>query len=186
MILRRRANPSVGGGQRGTSRPPSGIALRAHRGVTAWGRDHRGLALDPGSGEIRTGQSRDPVAELITQGPRFHLFDRAFRQIAEPERTERNPDQTVHRQPEMAEHVLNLAVLALSDRECEPDVAALRAIDGGLDFTIAHAVDGDAASQRIELRLRHAAVRAHAIAPQPSGRRQFERAGQAAIVREQQ
>ena len=86
----------------------------------------------------------------------------------------------------MAEHVLNLAVLALADRECEPDVAALRAIDGGLDVTIAHAVDGDAASQRIELRLRHAAVRAHAIAPQPSGRRQFERAGEAAIVREQQ
>jgi hypothetical protein len=159
--------------------------LGARRGVTVRGRDRVRLPLDPGPGEIRTGQSRDPVAELITQGPRFHLFDCAFRQVAEPERSERNPDQAVHRQPEMTEHVLHLAILAFPDCEGEPDVAALRAVDGGLDVTIPHAIDGDAASQRIQLRLRHAAVGAHAITPQPSGRRQFERTGKTTVVCEQ-
>src|SRR6476660_1443197 len=163
-IRRRGADPGIGGRRRGTPHPSARIALGARRGVTVRGRDRGRLpldpvaldlvALDPGPGEIRTSQSRDPVAELITQGPRFHLFDCAFRQIAESERTERNPDQAVHRQPEMTEHVLHLTVLAFPDCEGEPDVAALRAVDGGLDLTISHAIDGAAAPQRIQLRPR--------------------------------
>ena len=48
------------------------------------------------------------------------------------------------------------------------------------------AVDGDASAQCVELSLRHRAVRAHPVAPQPAGRRQFEHAGERAIIGEQQ
>ena len=72
-------------------------------------------------------------------------------EIAELERAERHPDQAVDREAEMAEHVLHLAVLAFADREGEPDIAALHAIDRGLDRTVADAVDGDAAAQAVEL-----------------------------------
>ena len=51
---------------------------------------------------------------------------------------------------------------------------------------VADAVDRDAVAQRVELRLRDLAVRAHAIAPQPAGRRQFQRAREPAVVGQQQ
>ena len=44
----------------------------------------------------------------------------------------------------------------------------------------------DAVAQRVELRLRDLAVRAHAIAPQPAGRRQFQRAREPAVIGQQQ
>ena len=44
----------------------------------------------------------------------------------------------------------------------------------------------DAVAQRVELRLRDPAVRAHAIAPQPAGRRQFQHAREPAVIGEQQ
>ena len=144
------------------------------------------LTLDPRPGKIRTGLRRHPLAELLAQSPRLHLLDRAFGELAELERAERHPDEPVHRQAEVAEHVLHLAVLALADREGEPDVAALGAVDRGLDRSVADAVDGDAVAQPVELILRHPAMGAHAIAAQPAGRRQFERAREPAVVGEQQ
>ena len=92
----------------------------------------------------------------------------------------------VHGETEMAEHVAHLAVLALADREGEPDVGALLAVERRLDRPVADAVDGDAAAQRIERGLRHRAVRAHAIAPQPAGRGQFEHAREAAVIGQEQ
>ncbi len=138
------------------------------------------------SGEIRARQRGDPLAELLAQSPRSHLLDRAFGEFAELERTERHPDQAVHGQPQMAEHVLHLAVLAFAHGEGEPHIRALHAIDGGVDRPVAHAVDADARPQRVEPILRHLAVRAHAVAPQPAGRRQFEHAREPAIVGQEQ
>ena len=51
---------------------------------------------------------------------------------------------------------------------------------------IVDAVDGDAVRQRVELRLVDLAMGAHAIAAQPAGGRQFEDAGEAAVVGEEQ
>src|SRR5262245_54643451 len=124
------------------------------------------LALDARTGEIRPGLGRDARAELLAQGARPHLLDRAHRKLAELERAERHPDQAVDREPEVAEHVPHLAVLALADRKREPDITALDAIDRGLHRTVADAVDGDARAQSVELGLRHAAVGAHAVAAQ--------------------
>src|SRR5262249_49419860 len=134
------------------------------------------LALGARAGKIHPRLGRDARAELLAQGPRLDLLDRAGRQLAELERPKRHPDQAADRKPEVPEHVLHLAVLALADRKGEPDIAALDAIDRGLHRTIADAVDGDARTQAVELLLRHAAVGTHAVAAQPAGRRQFERA----------
>src|SRR5262249_13891584 len=137
-------------------------------------------------GEVRSRQGDEALAELVAQGPRLHLRDLARREVGELERAERHADQAVDLEAEVAEHVLHLAVLALADRKAEPDVAALGAIDRGLDRTIMDAVNGDAGAQPLELVLANAAVRAHAIAAQPTGRRQLERARERAVVREQQ
>src|SRR5262249_27000911 len=137
-------------------------------------------------GEIRPRHGREPLAELLAQGSRLHLGDLPWREVGELERAERHADQPVDLKPEVAEHVLHLAVLALPDRKGEPNVAALGAIDRGLDRTIADAVDGDAGAQPLELILADAAVCAHAITAQPTGRGQFERARERAVVGEQQ
>src|SRR5262245_47246542 len=55
--------------------------------------------LDPRAREIGAGERRHPLAELLAQGARPHLLDRALRQLAELERPERQPDQPVHRRP---------------------------------------------------------------------------------------
>src|SRR5262245_61016536 len=144
------------------------------------------LALDARAGEIRPGLDRNARAELLAQSARLHLLDRAHRELAELEWPERQADQAVDRKPEVPEHVSHLAVLALADRKGEPDIAPLDAIDRGLHRTVADAVDGDARAQAVELGLRHAAVGAHAIAAQPAGRRQFERAREPAVVGEEE
>ena len=86
----------------------------------------------------------------------------------------------------MPEHVLHLAILALPDRKGEPNVAALGAIERGLDRTIMDAVDGDAGAQPVEPTLPDATVGTHAITAQPTGRRQLERARKRAVVGQQQ
>src|SRR6185295_5450906 len=83
-----------------------------------WGRDRRERP-----GEIRARLSRHPLAELFAQHARAHLFDRAFGKVAELERTEGDADEPVDREPEVGEHVLHLAVLALANPEREPDIA---------------------------------------------------------------
>ena len=86
----------------------------------------------------------------------------------------------------MAEHVAHLAVLALADGESQPQVRALHAVERGLDRLVTDAIDRHAGAQFVELRLRHRAVRAHAVTPQPAGRGQFEDAGERAVIGEQQ
>src|SRR5262245_25516929 len=160
--------------------------LRVARSLRPLPLSRLSLALDAWAGEIRPGLRHDTRAELLAQGARLHLLDRADRKLAELERPERHPDQAVHRKPEVPEHVPHLAVLALADRKGEPDIAALDAIDRGLHRAVADAVDGDASAQAIELGLRHAAVGAHAVAAQPAGRRQLERAREPAVVGEEE
>ena len=86
----------------------------------------------------------------------------------------------------MFEHALDLAVLALPEAQREPDIRALLAVEFGLDAEIIDAVDGDAVAQGVERRLRHVAMRAHAIAAQPTGRGQLQHPREAAVVGEQQ
>ena len=56
----------------------------------------------------------------------------------------------------------------------------------GIDRAVFDAVDLDALLQFVELRLRHLAMGADAIAPQPAGIGQFERARQPAVIGQQQ
>ena len=125
-------------------------------------------------------------AKLLAQNPRAHLLDLALGQFAELKRAERHADQARDREAEIAEHVAHLAVLALADRKGEPDVRALHAIESGFDGAVADAADGDAGAQGVELLLRHRAMRAHAIAAQPAGCRQFEYARERAVVGQEQ
>ena len=84
----------------------------------------------------------------------------------------------------MLQHALDLAVLALAQAHRQPDVAALLALELGLDAEIVDAVDGDAVAQAVELLLRDLAMRAHAVAAQPARRGQFQHAREAAVVGE--
>src|SRR5512143_1132075 len=81
---------------------------------------------------------------------------------------------------------LHLAVLAFAQPEGEPEVCALLAVDASLDESVVDAVDGYALAHRIERLLGDAAVRAHAIAPEPARARQLEMPRELAIGREQQ
>src|SRR2546423_7138137 len=128
----------------------------------------------------------DPLAQLLPQVPGLDLSQRALRQRAELERTKRHPNQPIYRQPEMPEYILDLAVLALAHREGEPHIGALLAVDLRLDRAIADTLDGDAVAERREPFRGDAAVSAHAIAPQPAGGGQFDRAREAAVIGEQQ
>src|SRR5262249_330219 len=157
------------------------VARRA-RGARAG----RRLAHLERPGEIRPGQSRDPFPERLAQRPRLDLHDRAGRELAELERTEGDADQPVDLEAEVAEHVLDLAVLALADGETEPDIAALGALERRLDRTKADAGNGDAGGEPSECLRRDAAMRAHAVAAQPGGRRQLEHARERAVIGEQQ
>ena len=65
-------------------------------------------------------------------------------------------------------------------------VVALAAVERRLDRAVEDAVDGDAVGQRVERLLGDLAVGAHAVAPEPAGRRQFEQARQAAVVGQEQ
>src|SRR5436190_135668 len=77
----------------------------------------------------------------------------AVRQVAELERAVGHADQPVHRKAEMAKHVADLAVLALTHRKSQPDVGALLAVKRRLDRAVADPVNLDAAAERVELRL---------------------------------
>src|SRR6516225_2802366 len=136
------------------------VRLRRRRAAVA-----RQRALADRTGKVHI--HRDLFAELVAQGPRLDLDDRADRKLAELKRAERHPDQPIHLQAQMTENILDLAVLALADREGEPDIAALRAVERRLDRAIADAVDGDADGEPRELLGRDAAMRTDAVTPQP-------------------
>jgi len=86
----------------------------------------------------------------------------------------------------MRHHIAHLAVLAFADRKHQPDIGALVALQRRIDRAVFDAVDLDALFQFIKLRLGDLAMGAHAIAPQPAGVGQFQRARQPAVIGQQQ
>src|SRR5262249_6405745 len=135
-------------------------ALPRLGGRTGRLRRRLGLALDQRRREIDPGADDQPVAELIAQRARLDLLDRAGLQLCELERPERHANEPVHPEAEVAEHVADLAVLAFTNRKCEPHVRALLAVERGFDRPVVDAVDGDALLQRVEFPLRDATERA--------------------------
>ena len=81
------------------------------------------------------------VAELLLQHLGAHLLDEPGLEVAELERPEGEADQPVHREAEMLEDPLDLAVLALAQAERDPDIVALDAVERRLDGPVVHAVD---------------------------------------------
>src|SRR5438874_1843133 len=98
--------------------------------------------------------------------------------MAELERPVGEADQPRHGVAEMLEGAAHLAVLALLQRQGEPGVRALLAVERGADRAISDAVDGDAAAERSQPRRVDRAVHPHPVAPYPTRRRQFEAAGE--------
>ncbi len=86
----------------------------------------------------------------------------------------------------MFEHALDLAVLAFAQAHRQPAIGALLAIERRLDPGIAHAIDRHAFGEAVENGLIGFAIGAHAIAPEPAGRRQFENAREAAVIGQKQ
>src|SRR6266851_5671284 len=136
--------------------------------------------------EIRARECGHLFAELLAQHPGLDLLDLAFGELAQLERTVGNPDQAVHFEPEMRQHIADFAVLAFADRKHQPDIGALVALQRRVDRTVFDAVDFDALFQFIELALRDFAMGADAVAPQPAGVGQFEHARQPSVIGEQQ
>ena len=124
--------------------------------------------------------------ELVAQNAGAHFGDLAFPQIAELERTERHADQAVHGQPEMLEHPLDLAVLALAQTHGDPGVGALLAVESRLDPRVVDPVDRDPVAQGVELGLPDGPMGAHAVAAQPAGRGQLQHPREPAVVGEEQ
>src|SRR6516165_11813927 len=140
-----------------------------------------GGPLLPGWREIRACARDHFFAKLLTQHACPDFLHRALGEFAELERTVGDPDQAVHLQPEVSQHVAHLTVLALADREHKPDIAALVALQRRIDRAIFDTLDLDTALQFVKLRLRDLAVGTHAVAPQPAGFRQLELARKPAI-----
>src|SRR5262249_39874387 len=105
--------------------------------------------------KIRTGPRDDILAELFAQYARPHFLDLAFLELSELERTVGDADQPVHLEPEMRHHIAYLAVLAFADREHQPDIGTLVALQRRVDGAVFHALDLDAALQLVKLRLRN-------------------------------
>src|SRR4051812_46290175 len=141
------------------------------------------IALARGlTGKVGAGRRGDLLAELLAQHAGLHLVDLAFLEFAQLERTVGDPDQPVHLEAEMRQHVAHLAVLALADRKHQPDIGALVALQRGVDRAVFDAVDLDALFELVELGLGHFAMGAHPVAPQPAGVGQFQRARQPAVI----
>src|SRR3990170_2319521 len=113
-------------------------------------------------------------SELIGEHTPLRLIDRAFGKIAERERPERNADEPVHGQSEMLGELLHLAVLAFAQGDREPEIRPLLEVDARLDRPVMNAIDGDASAQAVERLLSDAAMRPHAVSPEPPGARKLE------------
>ena len=136
--------------------------------------------------KVRARQLSHLFTELFAQHPRLDFLDRAFGQFCELEWAVGDADQPVHLKAEMRHHVAHLAILAFADREHQPHIGALVTLQRRLDRPVFDAIDLDAVFERIELGLSDFTVRADAVAPQPAGVGQFERARQAAVIGKQQ
>ncbi len=86
----------------------------------------------------------------------------------------------------MRHYVAHLAVLALADRHGQPMVLALIALDLDPDRSVSNAIDRNAAGHRGQPPSVEASVHLHPVPPRPGVLRQFEMAGQFAVVGEQQ
>ncbi len=144
------------------------------------------LALHHGPLEIGSRGGGELGADLLLEHAGAHLVDAALGDFAELERPIGYADEPVHLEPEGAEHVAHLAVLALAQGDRDPGVGALDAVQLGLDRAVLHAVHSDALDERVELGLVDLAIGAHAVAAQPAGFGQLQHAGEAAVVGEQQ
>jgi hypothetical protein len=94
--------------------------------------------------EVEAGVPGELGAELVAKHAAVDLAHVTRLQIAELEGTEGDADEPVHGEPELAQHLLDLAVLALPEADDQPGVGALEPLEGRLDRAVADAVDGDA------------------------------------------
>ena len=154
----------------------------------AFGTPHRLVGKRPGDLgiEIRPRFLHQPLAQLVAQHAALDLQHVPFRQFVELERTVGNADQPRDLEAEGAENVPHLAVLALAQRQRQPGIGALLPVERRFHRAVEDAVDGDPFAQAFERTLLHLAVHAHPVATQPAGGRQFEHAGKAAVIGEQQ
>ena len=113
--------------------------------------------------EIHAGFHGESRTELVLEDAGAHLVDEPLFELAELERSEREPDQPVHLDAEMLQDALDLAVLAFAECEAEPDVVALNPVERSVDGAVLDPVDRDAALQPIEIGLAHVAVGASAM-----------------------
>src|SRR5262249_15392353 len=124
--------------------------------------------------------------QLLAEHPPRHLLDRAAREMTELEGTVGHPDEARHIEPQMCEHAADLPVLALLQRDREPGVAALLALELGADRAIGNGLERDALLQGLELCPVHRTVHAHTVPPDPAARRQLQCPREPAVVGEQQ
>src|SRR5206468_10483845 len=118
----------------------------------------------------------DFFSELLAQYARLDLLDLTFGQFAQLERTVGDPDQPVHLETQMRHHIAHFAIFSFADCKHQPDIGPLVAFERSIDRTIFNAIDFDAVFKFVQLRLRDLTVSADAIAPKPTGIRQFEHA----------
>src|SRR5436190_19323602 len=85
------------------------------------------------------------AAELLVQHLPRHLLDRALCQMAELKGAVREADEPRHRIAEVFEDAAHLTVLALAERQCQPGVGALLAVECRADRAVGDAVDRHAA-----------------------------------------
>ena len=118
LRARRRAFGLLASAPAAPAGPPSRRAsLRRRRG-------RRGL-LRSGASKFAPAPARASFGPSWSRSTRVRTStDRAFLEIAELERPERNADQPVDAEPQMFEHALDLAVLAFAQAHGQPDVAS--------------------------------------------------------------
>src|SRR4029077_12089881 len=165
----------------GLAAPLRGALVRRATGAALDARRCRRRLLrsfDDRGGKIAIRLRGDAFAELIAERPRLDLLCGALREVAELEWPEGEADQPFHLQPDMLEHVAHFAVLAFADREGEPHIGALLAVERRFDRPVMDSRNRDPVAQPIEVVLRDAAERAHPIAAQPAGFRQLEHTGE--------
>src|SRR5688572_11141262 len=144
-----------------------GLARRCRSSTNFASRCARGSGAFAGRG----------AAELVLQDFTGYFLDRAAGEKAELEGAVGEPDQAGDGVAEMLEDAPHLAVLAFVQRQRDPGVGALLAVERGADRAVGEAVDRDAAGQRREPRRVDVAMHPHTVPAHPAGRRQFETAG---------
>ncbi len=167
-------------GERAQTRPVAGWSRLRRRA-----RVHDLWLTCLGGSEVDAGGCRQVLAELIAEDSGAHLFHSAVGQIEQLERSERESDEAVHLQSDMLEHPLDLAVLAFAQPHGQPAIAALNAIELGLDTGVGDTVNLNSGSELVERGLIGDAFRAHPIAAEPTGVRQLQHAGETAVVGQQ-